>query len=326
MQNRILFDWLSFTTSIYGISDLIELLNLDDNRIQWIDGIGGCGYKNRKTFNGVNILYNSIRDDYYVNITGEGMRTLENVAKIDYKKLFAIISTDEFHVTRLDIAYDDFEGVLNMNVVDKSLQECDYSTKFKNIERYFSYNGEGNTIYFGSPQSKMRFRMYDKKAEQNDDNIPHWVRFEMQLRDERAGEACRIYGNDNISLGQLYCGIMSNHLNFIVRDDSNVSRCSIQEWWAEFLGECEKISIYYKIEENYNYEKLSNYVVKTCGRAIEAFLKINGFDELKNIVESGKLPTKRKIKYDNLVKQMAAERIEIKLGKNLMDSDILNIY
>ena len=88
MENKILFDWLSFTcktkrVDINGVliekideRNLVELLGLVD--VPWEELPGVKGFKNRMYFDGISIHYNSDVYDYmWVEMSGQGCRVFE---------------------------------------------------------------------------------------------------------------------------------------------------------------------------------------------------------------------------------------------------------
>ena len=70
----------------------------------------------------------------------------------------------------------------------------------------------------------------------------HWVRCEGQLRDTRAHEAAKLLAAGEL-VGSLITGIINNYFSIINNDDANISRCSLQTWWAEWLQATSKIKL-----------------------------------------------------------------------------------
>lgn len=57
------------------------------------------------------------------------------------------------------------------------------------------YGSEGECIYFGSPKSNTRIRIYNKAAERGyKEGEKHWIRVELQLRDVNASGALKNCG------------------------------------------------------------------------------------------------------------------------------------
>ena len=114
--NKIIYDWITFTTKIHSVDDLINILGLCDvSFLQCKKGMNG--YPKCLHFGGISICYGG-RDDMgiCVNMSGQGCRSFETYGNGDYYSLFdAIIenySEDaekrQMNLTRLDVAYDDF--------------------------------------------------------------------------------------------------------------------------------------------------------------------------------------------------------------------------
>ena len=97
----------------------------------------------------------------------------------------------------------------------------------------------GETLYLGSSKSHVLFRVYNKAQESGIEG--EWIRFELQLRDKRAHEAVKLLVFD--SVGAVAAGIINTYFAVIRLDDGNVSRCSLQGWWADWLQTTEKIRL-----------------------------------------------------------------------------------
>ena len=96
------------------------------------------------------------------------------------------------------------------------------------------------TLYLGSSKSHVLFRIYNKAQEVG--IAGDWIRFEIQLRDKRAQEAVRLFDSAP-SVGTIAAGIINTYFAIINADDANVSRCTLQSWWAEWLQSTEKIRL-----------------------------------------------------------------------------------
>ena len=148
------------------------------------------GYLDRITFGGVNIHFNGREDmGVWLEMSGQGCRTFETFGNGDYEQLFDYVleNPDDLHITRLDVAYDDHEGVLDMEQLKKDTLEDSYISKWekgKVILGHGSGKGE-DTLEFGSMKSAIFLRIYNKAAERGFIDR-HWLRVELQMRDERA--------------------------------------------------------------------------------------------------------------------------------------------
>lgn len=52
---------------------------------------------------------------------------------------------------------------------------------------------------------------------------------------------------DSVDFGKYMRGVVNGYVSFIVRNNSNISRCPLKRWWAKFLGGCtEKFKLPHK--------------------------------------------------------------------------------
>ncbi len=151
--------------------------------------------------------------------------------------------------TRLDLAEDDTTGTMDLGVIRKSVESGWFtSIAKKKPMQIIDYESDGRTFYFGRAQSLTRIRIYDKAAEQTVSGkiyVGHWVRVEMQLRDERANSAVGfiLEHTDNWQIEA--CGWLRSALDFkIPGTDSNKSRWESAEWWLSFLDHASRARIF----------------------------------------------------------------------------------
>ncbi len=107
----------SITSKIDSPQTLIELLGLNREGVVWEQVKGMHGYMDWLTFGGVNIHYNGREDmGVWLEMSGQGCRTFESFGSGDYDGLFCYVleNPEELHITRLDVAFDDHTGILDM--------------------------------------------------------------------------------------------------------------------------------------------------------------------------------------------------------------------
>lgn len=252
MENKIIFDWLSFTVKtsrvdVNGVlletiteKDLISLLGLENVDFEELPGIMGIhGFKNRLYSNSITIHYNSNLVDYmWVEMSGQGCRAFESLSThADYNFIFDFIinNSDIVNVTRLDVAYDDFQGLLDVYAIaDDTVPDCRNTNQYNFVSPLRSHSvnisNKGICVTIGSCRSDIMFRIYDKAAERNkSDEVPHWVRCEIQLRRDRAYEFIRLLREENETVDNLYFLVLNHYLRFVEPDptDSNKSRWNL---------------------------------------------------------------------------------------------------
>lgn len=187
MENKIIYDWVSITSKIHSPENFIQLLGLTDPSISWEKVKGAHGYQDRLYWEKISIHYNGTEDmGIWLEMSGQGCRAFESFGTGDYESLFAEVfeNPDQMNITRLDVAFDDHSGLLDINQICEDVRKQEYISRFKGWEVIDS-NG-GSSVTLGSKSSEILIRIYDKAAERGFEDGRHWVRVELQLRRERA--------------------------------------------------------------------------------------------------------------------------------------------
>lgn len=188
-ENIVLYDWLSFTSKNHTPEQLIEALGL--THCPWQETKGAHGYRDRKYFSCISVHYNGREDmGVWVEMSGQGCRTFESLSAKSWDDLFGWIAIQQLKITRLDVAFDDHTGVLDIDQIVEDTRRKHYVSRSDYWETVLS--SKGSTVQIGSPQSKVLVRIYDKAAERHCEPGTHWVRVEMQLRDDRAIQYSKI--------------------------------------------------------------------------------------------------------------------------------------
>lgn len=270
-ENVVLYDWLSFTSKYHSPEELIEALGLSD--CPWTDIPGAHGYKDRKYFGHISIHYNGREDmGVWCELSGQGCRMFEDLSTLPDKwdTLFQFIFDNNLHMTRLDVAFDDHTGILDIDRIAADTDAQRYVSRMKTWE--VVRGSAGTSCQIGSPKSKVLVRIYDKAAERGFDDDRHWVRVELQLRDKRAEEFKKI----PLPVGEAFAGVLLNYLRFVEPDDtdSNKSRWKMTDYWAALIGDAGRIKIFTVPGGDYNAEKCRNYVFNMAGNAIDAVLQM----------------------------------------------------
>ena len=308
-QNIIIYDWLSFTYKTNDPYYIVSILGMD--HIPWETTKGAHGYRDRLYFNCISIHYNG-RDDMGVwcEMSGQGCRAFESLSSLPegckWEMLFQDIRADHMHITRLDVAFDDHTGLLDINRIILDTRMKEYVSKSDYWEVLES--SKGQSLQFGSPASEVLIRIYDKAAERNCDTGTHWIRCELQLRRERASNFLNLV-HENSSLGKTYCGVVVNYLRFVDPDelDSNRWRWPIKEYWGEMLCYAEAIKLYQAPGLEYNLDRCRKYVIGQAGNAISAYIECVGKEKFFHELEVRTY--NRNPKYDRLVQTYKALEI-----------------
>jgi phage replication initiation protein len=276
-ENVVLYDWLSFTSKQHTPEQLIEALGL--SHCPWTDTKGARGYMDRKYFGCISIHYNGREDmGVWCEMSGQGCRNFEDLSTLSNKwdDLIGFIHSNSLHMTRLDVAYDDHTGVLDIDQLAKDTEAQHFISRMNYWQVVRS--SEGTSVQIGSPKSKVLVRIYDKAAERGFDDGRHWVRVELQMRDSRAEEFSKI----PMPVGEAFAGVLLNYLRFVQpdADDSNKSRWETADYWYNLIGDVSRIKIFTVPGGAYNLERCKHYVFDMAGNAIDAMLQVyDSFDD-----------------------------------------------
>lgn len=295
--NVFLIDWLTFVCHGDTLDYIKWLLGLDSREIPWeITEKFRNGYPMQCYWNGITISYGADDERYYkdpakvrhdmgicVNLSGTGCRAFETYGHGDWFRLLNYLFRDtevivhnerkfkHYNITRLDLAYDDHVGILDMHRLEQDTRERHYISRAKYAEIIWSDDQnvdiQGMTIQIGSDKSDVKIRIYDKAAERGYKDR-HWIRCEIQLRDDRAFNAGKELVN-NKHIGMTAVGILRNYLTYRTpTQDTNPSRWPIAEYWDKILLDMEKISLWISPGEPYNFSKTEHWLCKQYGQAI----------------------------------------------------------
>lgn len=296
---RSLVDWVQVTFKFApDVRKIIDLFCLSD--VEFIQQTGKYGYSECLFFNNIRFLYGGRSDmGVHVEMTGQGCRMYESLNLLTWTELFREIILNNGDFTRLDLAIDDIATYcdktnkdghklyFSINSLERKIKRGLCKSKMKrarNIELIDISTGkiQGQTLYFGQPQSRIQIRFYEKNFEREskgytlEDGITGWNRIELQLRDERANKAVGEIATDTKPLGSIISGILKTYVNFISENDKdkNKSRRKIAPFWEKFLGDVEAIRLSEKspdrtIEQNLNW--LEHAVKRTLGRVYIAY-------------------------------------------------------
>ena len=121
MDNCFLFDWLTVSFQGLGFADVIDLLGIDRCFEEQTSG-SRMRYGHRLAFDGISVHYTDDNDIKHnagscLEMSGQGCRDFETFGHGDWVQLFRDIEQFGGRITRLDIAYDDFVGVLPIHII-----------------------------------------------------------------------------------------------------------------------------------------------------------------------------------------------------------------
>ena len=263
----------------FGLGDIFEILGIEEYFDCFVDIGSRLYYKHTYIYNNVRIYVASEErfEDMgiCVELSGSACRWLESVVDgfdwFDFVRNLRdyVACGYALNINRIDYAFDDYDGLLDMDVIYNSAVAREYVSLYRSVKENVSYKcidfsvnnsiGDGcigKSLTFGSRRSNSSCIFYDKLEEQkqrykNDkdkldelENVKHWVRFEIRFKRKNAiklvNAMCELSPDDfTVYLSK----VINTYIRFVDLDDDNATRCTIKEWWANFIGTSERSSL-----------------------------------------------------------------------------------
>ena len=329
LKNVILIDWLTVTLHDVSVDMVKWILGMGRSDIPWDDKLAfRHGYPRRCSFQNISILYGADDVNNYsdpskartdmgicLDMSGTGCRAFEQYGHGDWFNLLTYMHEhcSCVNVTRLDLAYDDHTGVLDINRIRRDVEERNYTGSPKKSMIIWSDDQEENlqglTVQIGSKASAVLIRIYNKAAERGYDHTRHWIRVELQLREDRAGAAVKAI-LDRQDIGLTFSGILRNYCTMREPvNDSNKSRWPVAEYWENLIGDAERIRLWIAPGEPYNFHKSEDHVVNQYGQFLLAYVQIYG--SVSSLIDrSRKMHPELKAKYTQAIEAARFEQMQ----------------
>lgn len=316
-DNKFLIDWFSFTSKIDSDNSILEVLGLSHFKDAFQLMYGFHGYKTRLYFDGISIHYCHAKNDgVWVEMSGQGCRNFETYSTTTFEKLFKVVlynqENEDYHITRLDVAYDDFKKVIPLKKLADQILKEQFISKFssKSLMPSMHPGYQGITCDIGSSQSEVKFRVYDKAYERKffkeiEEGFT-WTRWEIQLRNDRATSFI-VQALEN-GVGNVFKGVIINLFRVVDvnKSDSDKRRWKTSKWFDKFIGNVEKVSVFTPCKTDYNLYKLERYVYTQAGNAVDTLIQIKGFENFVAELKASK--SKTTPKYEELIKTYKASQ------------------
>lgn len=240
-NNTITIDYVTFVWDTKTVSEAIHALGLSAST--WTTKAGHYPYAHIQRVGNISIAYDNYDErGVFVTLTSQGCREFENNSSIGWTDLFGIIRGGEGHMTRLDIAFDDRTGLLDMQQMKHDRNAANYRSLLSYTAEHRSHkeNIMGMSLYFGAKGSNTNIRIYDKDAEQGGLGT-HWIRVELQLRDAYADTVVK----SGLSIPCIFSSVLKKYLVFLQPNptDSNKCRWPVAPYWNTLLEGAQTLTL-----------------------------------------------------------------------------------
>lgn len=296
---EILFDWFSFTVQSYEgkkvtpesvIADILEMDILDFKLMK-----GHYLYRQSLRYNDINVYFDGTEEmGIHIQISGQGCRHFENRKNFIWKDfIWTLLSWFNASISRVDIAIDTFDDSINLDRIQRKLELEEYTMLWKTWKPDDGARGKGilpigKTIYFGTRESDVMLRMYDKKAKEKSDK-DYWIRTELVIKSDKAENFCKMYIAEinPRDIGQIATGILNKYISFKEYNDidTNISRWQVSPFWSEFLNTTEKLSVSTKIPKK-KLEDVKDWYESQMSKTSAMLMLAYGSNYLTNLATS----------------------------------------
>ena len=301
MKCQVLVDWLTFSVKETDPRKVIATyLGMDPDLFQDA-GYGLLGYGKVLRFSDICVCYEGRENDWFqdmgvcVSMSGNGCRAFETMSKLTFPGatdlqgmesvafpcLFQLLAAEETaNISRIDIACDDREGHLDMEEIVGKVMSNEINSRMAKRSIVASFDGvqrSGSTVYIGAPSSDFRVRIYDKALEEG--VAGHWVRVELVMRGKNANAFVEQMTNAE-AVGKLAAQVINDKFSFIERDDSNITRCTVCRWWAEFVDELESVRLVARCVIQHAVERIDSWVEAQVGPSLAILSRTLGWPHL----------------------------------------------
>lgn len=324
-ENSVIIDWLSVTSKIHSPEDIMMMVGMPE-RERWQQMYGVRGYQTRFVRDSITIHWGGAEGNgVWLEMSGQGCRAFETYGTGDYNAIFRTVldNPDEMNITRVDIAFDEYTGIVDIDRVCDDTAKQKYKAKATFWEVIQSAYGKSCQV--GSPTSLVLIRIYDKLAERLSkvkdpaerekiqEEIPHWTRVELQLRDERAREFVKyLYNADpvteiekELTLGEAYSSVLSSYLIYgyetAARGHPEQKVWHTFPYWQEVLKGASALSIYRTPGVDYNLQRCTNYIQNMAGNAVDALMQIYGTEGFVKLIQGRQI--KQNPKYAAMIER-----------------------
>jgi len=151
------------------------------------------------------------------------------------------------HLTRIDCALDDRETTVPLQTIKQAIEAGQCVTRADRLQIISAssiHKGtpQGETLYVGSPHSQTMLRIYDKRAESQtkgrDDWASYGIRWELQLKDERAQLCGKILSHiEETDWREYVISVLRSYVDFRETSreepDDDRYRSPLLGWWKD---------------------------------------------------------------------------------------------
>jgi phage replication initiation protein len=175
-------------------------------------------------------------ESYFFDLRGSGVRAVEDTPGfVDWRETCRLLMEAGAEFKRVDAVVDNIGGEISFAKVRDAVADGRCLRKgyaWQEISKH-TRAGIEQTLYVGARTSDVMLRMYDKGLQLGEERS--WMRFEFELKRERADQWVRLFVEDGWDLAY---SALRGFIDFRDRvEDTNRSRWPVSEWWADLISQ-----------------------------------------------------------------------------------------
>jgi len=320
----LLIDWVACTIT-QGASEVTQYIKRGLTS-PWVGLDYAPGrFTRTQRCGGISILTDAPNDEsIQLVFTGKGCRELEAAGWFEsWPVTLRQLLAGGASFSRLDVALDDREGVLNMDHIVACCNEgrvvCRYGKIIPSEERDEVTGAvKGRMVTFGSRGSDTSIRIYDKalqqKAVEQDVSGP-WIRVELQARKTRAQALASAVGGDEAP----FSGILLSCLDFKGKGRSKRrERLPTAAWWTVFLGTEQRFQLQ-TAPRSQSIEKTHDWMMTQMARGYASVVDSGLYPTFhEDLLKQGRL--KLDLKVDRKVDRKLDRKLDLKVDGNAAEA------
>ena len=82
------------------------------------------------------------------------------------------------------------------------------------------------------------------------------------------------------NVGKLAAQVINDKFSFIIRDDTNITRCTVCPWWQAFVGELESVRLVARETVQHCVEHIANWVEAQVGPSLSILFQTMGWPRI----------------------------------------------
>lgn len=244
---------------------------------------------------GVRIYHESRVDDgkdiCTVEVSGSACRQLEAEGVVtSWQSFCKKIAKHCCNVARFDVSFD--AHGLSWGTMREAISSGAVLSRFRcpaerisGLDKQGRDTGRGETYMWGHSSSDQRLRVYDKAAEQLQEE-KNWVRLELQTQNQRANSVVGAIAERGLkaALGHLAALWDLRKGN---PDDTNRSRSPRLDWWSALVDNAEACRITIQKQVVRSIEKSADWLMRQCARSLALVTRVKGEDFVNAMLFDG---------------------------------------